>query len=556
MEFNKSSQYEFKHATHSIHGDTDIITARIIEHTEDGRKIPHFKIIKDYERPAWITLPQHRKYNDKKTYESIDRLTKIKSTEARMPKAICQALGIRYHKGLFLNNLLASPYVYGLAPKVTSLLKHKIRSKWPEAVSDNVLAVGDIETSMLDDDEHILCMAITCKEKVYLAVLEDFVKGIENPIEKLQIAAKEYLNETIQGRNCEYEFEIVKTSANVVIKCLNKLHQLKPDFLGFWNMNFDIPKCIKALEDEGLRPEDYFNDPSVPRKYQHLKYRQQDENKTSAGGRTLKKAVSELWHTLENHASWYVIDPMCFYRKNRVHLKQERSYALDYIGDKLISMKKLRFGVANHLGEGAKQWHRFMQEKYPIEYCIYCIQDCILVELINEKTKDITETVQQSADTAEYHTMFNLPNALEHGFFFEMLQDYGVVLGQAGTNMRRELDKYIIDADNIIVMLPSHLIEDNGLKLFKDADNIISQCRAAAADDDIESTYPSGQETMNLERETIRRELVSIEGMSESQQKQIGYAIASGIVNSIQICRELYNYPTIFELNDLIDKIN
>lgn len=555
MEFNKTSQYEFKHATHSIHGDTDIITARIIEHTEDGRKIPHFEIIKDYERPAWVTLPQYRKYKDKKTYESIDRLTQIKSTEARMPKALCQALGIRYHKGLFLNNLLASPYVYGLAPRVTSLLKHKIRSKWPEAVSDNIMAVGDIETSMIHDDEHILCMAVTCKDKVYLAVLEDFVKGIKNPIEKLQDAAKEYLNETIQGRNCEYEFELARTPATVVIKCLTKLHQICPDFLVFWNMNFDIPRCIKALEDEGFRPEDYFNDPSVPRKYQYINYRPQKANKVSAGGRSSNKAPSELWHILENHASWFAVDPMCFYRKNRAHLKQEQSYALDYIGNKLVNMKKLRFDVAKHLGEGTKQWHRFMQEKYPIEYCIYCIQDCILVELIDEKTKDISKTIQQFSDDAEYQTMFNLPTALEHAFHFEMLQDYGVVLGQAGTDMRRELDKHIIDADNIIVMLPSHLIEDNGLRLFEDASNIVSQCRPAAADDDIESTYPSSQELMNLERETIHRELVSIEGMSESQQKQIGYTIASGIVNSIHICRELYNFPTLFELNNIIETI-
>lgn len=555
MKINKTSQYEFKHATHSIHGDTDIITAKLIEHTEDGQKIPRFVLLQDYERPAWVTLPQYRKYKDKKTYEPLDRLMKIKSTEARMPRALCQALGIRYRSGLFLNQLLSSPYVYGLAPRVTSLLKHKISKQWPEAVTDNIVAVGDIETSMLDDDEHILCMGVTCKDFVYLAVLDDFVKNIENPIEKLHEAANGYLNETIQGRNCKYEFEVVNSPAMIVIKCLAKLHELKPDFFAFWNMNFDIPRCIKALEDEGYKPEEYFNDPSVPSKYRYLKYRPQKENKISSGGRASNKAPSELWHILENHSSWYVVDPMCFYRKNRAHLKQEQSYALDYIGEKLINMKKLRFDVAKDHGEGSKQWHRYMQANHPIEYCIYCVQDCILVELIDEECRDLMTTIQQKADAAEYQTMFNLPTALEHGFYFEMLEDYGLVLGQAGTDMRQELDKYIIDVDNIIVMLPSHLIEDNGLKLFADAPNIVSQCRSAAADDDIESTYPSSQELMNLERETIRRELVSIEGMNEAKQKQIGYAIANGIVNSVHLCRELYNYPTLLELNAMIDNL-
>jgi hypothetical protein len=548
-----NSQFEFKHAFHTIHGDTDIITAKIIEHTPDGKLIPHFKIIKDFERSAWVTLPQHRKYKDKKTYEPLERLMEIKSTEARMPRALCKALGIRYNSSTYLNQLLSSPYVYGMAPRVTSILKHTIRKKYPEAISPSTIVVGDIETSMLDKDEHILCLAITFKDKVYMAVNRDFVKNVNDPINKLQKAAKEYLNTTIEGRVASYEFVIADSPAQVVIACLQKLHEWKPDFLAFWNMNFDIPRCIKALEDEGYDPKDYFNDPSVPEKYRHTKYYQQRAQKESAGGRMGKKAPSELWHLLENHASWYAIDPMCFFRKNRAHLKQELSYGLDYIGKKLINMGKLEFDIGSQYEVGSKEWHRYMQAKHPIEYCIYCIQDCILVELIDEKTDDLAKTISQSTDMGEYQTMFNLPNALEHAFYFEMLEEYGVVLGQAGQDMRRELDKHIIDTDDIIVMLPSHLITDNGMKLFSDATDIVTQCRPGAADDDVESTYPSSQEVTNLERETIKRELVEIEGMNEGEQKQIGYAIANGIVNSVMICRKLFKYPTIWELDDSIE---
>lgn len=549
---NPTSQYEFKHAFHSISDGADIITIKYIEHTESGEKIPHYDIIKDYERPAWVTLPRHRKYNDKKTYESIDRLTMIKSTEANMARALSAALGQRFTSRTFLNDVLSSPYVYGLGASTTSLIKHKIREKWPTAVSDNVVCVGDIETSMLDDDEHILCMAVTCKDKVHLAVLKDFVKNIKDPISELKIAAKKYLNEDIHKRVKDFEFEICETPATVVMSCLKRLHEWKPDFLAFWNMNFDIPRCIEALEREGYDPKDYFNDPSVPHKWRYLKYYEQKSNRESSGGRKLNKSPSELWHVLENHASWYVIDPMCYYRKNRLHLQQEQSYTLDYLGDKIVNMKKLRFDKAEHVIDGSKQWHRLMQSTYPIEYCIYNIQDCILVELIDEKTGDLARTIQQASDDAEYRSMFRLPSVLEHRLFFELYKEKGLILGQAGRDMRTELDKHVIGTDDIIVMLPSHLIEDNGITLFEDASGIVSQCRLAPADDDIESTYPTGQRITNLERETIKREMVSLGDMSEDELKQVGYAIATGVGNSVTIARKLYNCKSLLDLDDVL----
>ena len=178
-------------------------------------------------------------------------------------------------------------------------------------------------------------------------------------------------------------------------------------------------------------------------------------------------------------AGFYFIDAMCAYKKIRAAKGNEASYSLDYILNKHLGIRKLKFKEADHLS-GLK-WHQFMQKNYRIEYGIYNLFDCISVELLDEKTKDLRNTVSVLCGFSEFHKYPSQPRRTVDDLHFLCLQN-NLVIATTSDQMEDKLDEYVLGLRDWIVTLASHQVVDNGLNVIREFPNIKTFIRAHVAD--------------------------------------------------------------------------
>ena len=139
---------ECKHIAYQAATDkslNDIMVAKLVIHTKDGRQVHRVEFIENYKRPFYITQPPYRNHQDKKEYEEIDRLTKYECTQVEMPMKIQMALGRRVpDPKLQLRQVCQSPYVYYADFSSPTYLRSLYRKKWPNTVSRNRVEACDL----------------------------------------------------------------------------------------------------------------------------------------------------------------------------------------------------------------------------------------------------------------------------------------------------------------------------------------------------------------------------------------------------------------------------
>lgn len=242
-------------------------------------------------------------------------------------------------------------------------------------------------------------------------------------------------DDIVELHSLKVDVVFVDTQKELFQHCLGFLHEVKPDFLAIWNMDFDIPRILEALKKEGVDPAEIFCDPNVPEDRRVFRYKQGQQKKTTASGKVKPVNPSEQWHTLFCSASFYVIDAMCAYRYLRLGNQEEPSYALDAILAKILKGKvqKLKFEEADAYSAGA--WHEFMQRNYIFEYAAYNIFDCLCMIFLDEKTKDLRLTFHTSSFISDFENFKSLPKRITDALFFDIISD-GWILGDAGSKPR------------------------------------------------------------------------------------------------------------------------
>lgn len=547
-------EYECKHALYFTANDgsnNDLNLVKGYTYHEDGTRTPTLLQLYNYKRPFYITQEGYRNHKDKKEWEDISKVRKFESTDIDLAASVSRALGRPAGGRLDLRQICQSPYVYGTDVTAPVLIKHHYLSRWPHRVSDNIVAVLDSETDMVEGTGEILMLGLTCKEKAKLCVTKKFLRGIDNPEQAIQDAFVKYLGEYIEKRKIKLEVEILDTPGQVVASIIKSAHEWKPDFLAAWNIDYDFPVMEKALVNEGYNVADVFSDPSIPREFRQYEYKQGPAQKVTSSGKTMALSAAERWHEVRCPASWYVLDPMCVYLKLRIAGGKEPSYSLDSILQKHLGIRKLKFKEADHLS--GPSWHKFMQTEYRIEYCIYNLFDCIGVELLDEVTTDLRSMVSLMTDHSEYRRFPSQPRRTWDDLNF-MVQEHGKVAGSTSNKMVDENDQYVIGGDDWIVTLRSELVHDMGECLFEDLPEVRSLMRGQNADLDVEGTYPNEEIIMNISKETTAQELCSIRGVPEIVRRSVGVNLSGGHVNATEICRQIYQAPSFYQLLESMER--
>jgi len=519
----------------------------------DGKIVPHVVMRKNFKRPYWVTAPNWRNHKQKKETELADRLMKYTCTQSELNASIVRTLDLHWMDQRSKDNLrklCRNPYIYGADIKSTAILKRQYQDRWPNTNTPHSVACSDTETDVLHGHGEILIQSITMKNKVYTAIQNKFVEGRAMVIPRLREMLQKYLGEYVEARKIEWEVELVDSEAEVVIRTVNKAHEWKPDFFAMWNIDFDIPKMIKALERAGIDPKDVFSDPIVPREYRFFEYAPGPTTKKTSSGKVIPKKPEERWNTVYTPASFYVIDPMCAYKQIRISDPSQPSYSLDYTLGNELNLGKLRFKEADHVGHGLA-WHILMQREYPLEYVIYNIFDCISMELLDEKTKDLSVNFPMLCGSSDYVDFKSQPRRLVNELhFFVQKETPARVFGTTSDEMAADIDDLTVTADDWIIMLPAHLVADNGLRAIMENPDLPTNLRRDVADLDVAASYPNGGACFNIARNTTAKELIEINGVDDFTRRMQGINLSAGHVNAVEICISLFGMPTLTDWAD------
>ena len=518
---------------------------------DDGRIEPSFRVIPDFQRPFWITMEHYRNHNDKKESESLDRLVKYKATQNTLHRAIATRLGSRYIGAKSMRDISNSPYVYGTDIDSRAVLKKMYLDKYPDAVSSNKLAVLDIEVDV--EEDKMLVISICNHSEVYIAILDSFIPNKRKLDEQLMYLYEKYIPETDISKNIKPVFELFDNELDMLKSVINRLHKWKPDFVAIWNIDYDIPYLIKLCKRFGVDPKDIFSDPSLPEEYRYFWYKQGKKVKLTESGVHKPIDPHEQWHTVQTPCSWYWIDAMCAYYYIRVGGKKiPGGYSLNNILEKELgsNMKKLKFEDTTEDGLLGVDWHKYMVKNKPLEYIIYNAWDTMSILELDNKTKDLSNTISVLAGWSSYDIFDSGPKKIIDAMHYFYL-DNGRVLGIKGSKEKEEED---LGLSEWIMILNSDFVPESKLKVIEE-EGVKHNIRSAVFDLDAVSSYPSDTRAANVSKDTTSRILIGIEGFDKIDFMKQNINLFFGKVNSGEYCTTMMNFPTYDEmLNKIKEK--
>nr|DAS75669.1 MAG TPA: DNA POLYMERASE [Caudoviricetes sp.] len=550
-------KYECRNAMYfraNDHSGDDIVLVNEKIHYPDGRIESNLRQVRNFQKEIYIHKEGYRKYKQKQVWKPKREMDVYYSTEANLNDAIRKALGIPLGRYMSRRQLCRSPYVYGTDISTSSIVKKKYLDNFPGTVSDATVAVIDIETNVLSGNEEIIAISLSFKDKAIVVTTDDFIGSLPLAEERFfetldritpEVRAPRTNNEgRSDTRGCNVIFKIVGSPALAVKEIFKYAHKWRPDFITGWNStSFDIPKILKALEDEGYDPKDVISDPSVHPRFRTCQYREGKKQQLTASGKHRPLAGYEQWHWLDVPASFFFIDSMCVFYQIRKGGGLEENYKLDTILTKYIGRGKVGIAEAEHL-DGVDK-HKFMQERYKLEYLVYNLYDCIGVEILDEELNDLSKTFPVLAGVSDFGNYTSNPRRLcdELHFYVQEEEEFSGVIGTVSDQLKTELDSYCPSTSGWIVALATERLIDNGLDVVEEIPGLPTKVHAHSGDIDITSGYPNIEITCNVSKDTTMHEVNSIQGLTNHQQRYIGLNMLGGKVNSLEFAEVVYKLP-------------
>lgn len=175
--------------------------------------------------------------------------------------------------------------------------------------------------------------------------------------------------------------------AMMITHIFQLIHKLKPDFMMFWNIAFDIPYLIERTKHLGLNPEEIMCHPDFPNKKCYFK-------------------KDNLHFMIKNKTDFFritdytiYIDQMVTYAAIRKGQSELRRTSLNYIAEKEIGDNKYDYSEdATIKTLSYKNW---------LKYYLYNIKDVFLQWGIEEVTNDIdTLYVYSYENITQYENVF------------------------------------------------------------------------------------------------------------------------------------------------------
>lgn len=496
-----------------------------------------FRIIASPKKRVWITKPQFRTHKGKKETEFVDRCDCYTVENRYVKEEVCKILGIKAGPFTKAREIFNNPYIYGADLDMESL----VRLSYEKNLNHNSIEFAkgylDIEQSVLGDKQ-INLITLVCDGHIYTGYLNSFMKKKVNGVmvsankEDVIRGTNEYIGDYIEKYKFELHIEGFDREIDLIRFVLDKVHQHQLDFVGIWNMTFDIPEIIKRIENYGLDPKDSFCDKSIPKDIRRCKFLP-DTNKKVA------HVVDKWgWFDCTAHTQWIDLMPL-FARIRRREPKREK-YSLDAIAAAEIKDNKLHI---------AQKGHYEMQTEMFVEYTVYNIKDSLLLYLMENKNKDVDNLyrLSRSSRMKDYNKQGPL---LVHSYQkFLLAMDRPSVVCSVGSEMKGEFDKYMGKVGGAVSNAQN--TREIGAFCVPQLPDYNTNLIPFVADQDFASYYPSTKFAGNISQETKLASIIAIENHEPIDIEHYCSAIGAPRENSVFIGKKYYGLPGYMEMAEL-----
>lgn len=486
----------------------------------------------------YFEKPELRTHAYNKNYEKIENLDKKTVKFKDIIYAIADDMGEegrRYLNNAFqtrnynaINNMLLYPYVYGADYDVASWY----RIQWLRTFDNNLpkklhkgfldIEVDGLEVPGMPSAKDCPINAMTLIDEwdktVYTFIFTDreFIpkntnhmteeqKKKENEryqmyqkMHQSQAYMREHPDELINKLHdmfdesygeLEYKLYFYSDERKMLVHFFQLINKLKLDFIGVWNISFDIPYIIDRLEYLGLDPKEVICHPDFPSKKCYFK-------------------PDLINHDIKNKSDNFLVtgytifyDQMELYASIRKGASELRSYRLNFIANKELKDSKLDYSEDGDIK--TLPYTNFEM------FIIYNIKDVLLQMGIERRTTDFdTLYVSSYKNATAYDKVFRQTVKLRNVQYLSFLNQ-GLIPGENINIYNKEENKIISedeededdddDFEGALVADPQY----NGyvgVELYgRPSNNVFNN----AIDFDMSSFYPSSIFAMNIDPSTL-----------------------------------------------------
>lgn len=406
----------------------------IWKNLDDGEK--HLKVVPEPMMNIYFTKPEFRNHMYNKDFEYMNRLERKTVKYKDIVSAIADNIGDAgkqkmqeyFITGNYsgISDFFSYPYVYGADYDIRVWYRYQwlqefhnnrpkpirkgfmdIEVDGYEASSfpDPVFCPIDLIT-LVDASENISytfsLIGVDCKEKdtthmtqkqqteelmrrqLYESRIQQQEKVTSN-IDELCVQAHNMFDENYP--NMEYKFFFYHDERKMLVHFFQLVNKLKLDFIGVWNISFDIPYIIDRLKALGLDPKQVICHPDFPVKECWFKkdmFNFQVKNK------------SDFFHV----SSYTVFfDQMINYAAIRKGEQELRRNSLSYIAKKELKDDKLDYSEDGNI--------KTLSYRNFLRYILYNIKDVLLQVGIENRTLDLeTYYITSYTNMTPYENVF------------------------------------------------------------------------------------------------------------------------------------------------------
>lgn len=533
--------------THCKHDDVNcfIIKEKIKCVDDDGKETwkNNLRYINDPKRPIWVTKPRFRNTHEfKKEFEEEDKLDRYDAIkDSELCEKIKNIFGI-YSRKNHLRELCNSPYLYGADIPTGVFIRHKY-------ATDNGGELPLLTNGGLDIENetrgkmriNVMSFVHDTGDQliVYCAYLDEYLFRVDKSGNERIKATEEELNnvvfstlkEEIEEYNIKIELYKARDEIDLIKWIFFNIHKCKTDFVGIWNMDYDIPVIMNRILQNGESLDYTMCPKEIPDKYKYVNY-YQDKAKVDH--------FTDKWHWCQIAGYSQFVDAMCLFARLNKTKGRESSYTLNDIAMKILGIGKLiSKKVTNHWYE---QTYKFL------EYVAYNIQDSILLPLMNRKIKMYEQLYSLTGDSLLND--FNKSTAMVRDASFFYNKKEGKIIATAGNVMLTPFDELLTKIGGT-VLSPNKAI-NIGINVLEES-NVSSQVIVSTSDIDAEAEYPTATASFNIAKETKLFTAVEIEGFSRDMVEKFFSDVPSALENSVELANKFFGLPNYGEMGELFN---
>lgn len=535
--------------TNSIHlkksaNNTVLIKEKIVTIDSDTSEVvevkDRFRPLHNPKRTIYITKPQYRTHTLKRDVEDLDKVDRYTIEDKYLDYELKKILGMPVYERKSVREICDSPYVYHADISLEALIRASYQERQKHDIIPIRLGSFDIETSVLQDDSTgvINCVTFCAEKTVYTVALDGFMwKYVDG--KKIKATEKDLqnqINKDIQHYLDKYGFKIVYKICKDEIELLRwiftQIHKEKVDFIGIWNIGFDIPTVISRIEHYGLKPEEFFCHPDIDKDLWICHFK---EDKRPAAH------IVEKWHWFycSHYSQW--IDDMLLYARIRKAQSKEPSYTLDAISTKEIGVGKIK------LEEGS---HAEMQQYRFVQYWVYNMVDAMLLQMMHWQNGDISQMMRLTGSSP--YPDFSKQTVMLKNIYYKFCLKRGKVFASTGANMVGPYDQYFSKSGGAV--LKAGLVKGIGINAVIERPHMESMVVVLGADLDFKAYYPSTESMYGLSKENKLATVIGICGIADKEDKNktekieafMG-GIAMPQANSVWIGHDYFGLPNYQE---------